>query len=90
MPARHQGVRNFFPLIFMLLIPVPLGLTFIPLGIEAWLSATGTARVPAYLVVGVAQAILSLWVYRLLVRPQGDLLHAREREILAIVAARAE
>lgn len=89
MPAPHQGVRSFYPLIFMLLIPLPVALTFIPLGVEALLSVTGTAQIPAYLVMGILQALVTVWVYRLMVRPQGELLQRREQEILEIVAARA-
>jgi hypothetical protein len=90
MPARHQGLRSFYPLIFMLLIPVPLGLTFLPLGVEALLSLTETSRFPAYLALGLVQALATVALYRVAVRWQGGLLQDREQEILEIVAARAE
>jgi hypothetical protein len=91
MPARHQGVRQFFPIVFMLVAPVPLALTLIPLGIEALLSAMNwLAWFPAFLVFGSIQAAASIWLYRLVLDWEGDLLQRREQEILDIVGSRAE
>jgi hypothetical protein len=91
MPARHQGIRSVYPLVFMVLVFLPLGLTLLPLGIEALLSATGSlAWFPAYLVFGVVQAALTVWVYRLVLDWEGGLLQRREQQILQIVGARAE
>jgi ABC-2 type transport system permease protein len=91
MPARHQGIRSVFPLVFMLVVSVALGITLIPLGIEALLAAVNWfAAFPAYLAFGVVQVIVTVWVYRLVVDWQGDLLQRREQQILEIVSSRAE
>jgi ABC-2 type transport system permease protein len=89
MPAPHQGLRGILPLLFMLGVSIPLGLTLFPLAIEALLRyANWFAWFPAYLVVGVVQAIVMLWVYRAGLDWEGRLLQRRERQILDIVAAR--
>jgi ABC-2 type transport system permease protein len=91
MPARHQGIRSLFPLVFMLVVSVALGITLIPLGIEAIFSAFNWfTGFPVYLAFGVVQVILTVWVYRLMLDWQGDLLQRRERHILEIVSSRAE
>jgi ABC-2 type transport system permease protein len=91
MPAGHQGIRGLLPLVFMVVIPLPLGLTLIPLGIEALLSAMGWfAWFPAYLVFGVVQVVGTVWLYRLALDWEGSLLQRREQRILEIVGSRAE
>jgi hypothetical protein len=91
MPAPHQGIRNLFPLLFVVLIPLPLGLTLLPLGIEGLLSLTGRlAGFSAYLVLGIAQAVVAVWLYRIAIEWQGRLLQRREQHILDVVASRAE
>jgi hypothetical protein len=90
MPAPHQGVRAFYPLAFMLLAPLPLGLTLIPLGFEALLTAMDWYTwFPAYLVLSIVQAAAAVWLYRVAVDWEGDLLQRREQRILDIVGARA-
>jgi hypothetical protein len=91
MPAPNQGIRQVFPLVFMMLIPIPLGLTLIPLGIESLLVFTGwLAWFPAYVVLGAVQAVVAIWVYRVALDWQGRLLHRRERDVLDVVASRVE
>jgi ABC-2 type transport system permease protein len=90
MPARHQGIRGFYPVIFMLGASLLLGFTFIPLGIEALLSLTSFAWFPAYLVLGLLQAIASIWLYRVVLEREGVMLQRQEQDILAIVGGRTE
>jgi ABC-2 type transport system permease protein len=91
MPAGHQGIRSFGPLLLMVVSPMLLGLTLMPLGIEALLSALNWfAWFPAYLVLGVVQVVVMIWLYRLVLDWEGGLLQRREPEILEIVGSRIE
>ena len=91
MPARHQGIRHLYSILFMLAMPVLVGLTLLPLGIELVLRLTDRyARFPSYLVLGSLQAIVIVWLYPRVLDRQGDLLQRREQQILEIVAARTE
>lgn len=91
MPAPHQGLRSIYPLLFMVAVTIPLSLTLLPLGIEALLVATDWyPSFPAHLIFGVVQAVVMLWLYRLVVGWEGDLLRRREQQILEIVGTKAE
>ena len=91
MPAPHQGLRSFFPLALMLVLPIPLSLTLIPLGLEALFRVMGWATAfPVYLLFGVAQAVGTVWVYNRLLDWEGDLLQRREQQILDVVGSRSE
>jgi hypothetical protein len=91
MPAPNQGIRSLYPVLFMLTVPVLLGLTLVPLGIEAIFRAMQWSPwFPAYLVFGVAQAALTIWVYSHVVEWEGRLLQRREQQILEIVGGRIE
>lgn len=64
--------------------------TLLPLGIEAALEWSGwRAGLPVYLALSIAQCAAIAFVYRALLRSQGDLLQARERRILEVVTDRA-
>jgi hypothetical protein len=91
MPAPHQGLRMLCPLAFMAIAPIPLGLTLIPLGIEALLSrVAGIAWFPAFLVFGAAQAAISVWLYARILDAEGRLLADREKRVLEVVGSQAE
>jgi hypothetical protein len=91
MPAGHQGIRSFGPLLLMMVAPALLGLTLGPLGIEALLSFLNCfARFPAYLVFGAAQTVVMVWLYCRVLDWEGDLLQRREPQILEIVGSRIE
>lgn len=63
--------------------------TLLPLGIEAALEWSGwRAGLPIYLALSVAQCAAIAFVYRALLKWQGDLLQARERRILEVVTDR--
>jgi ABC-2 type transport system permease protein len=91
MPAPNQGIRSFYPVIFMLLVSALLAVTLIPLGIEALFSVMNWyPGFPAYLVFGVIQAIVAVWLYRRVLDWEGGLLQRREQQILEVVGTRAE
>jgi ABC-2 type transport system permease protein len=91
MPAGHQGIRSFGPLLFMIGILVLLGLTLFPAGIEAVLVFMNRlVWFPAYLVFNVVQAVAVCWLYRRALDWEGELLQRREPRILEIVASRVE
>ena len=91
MPAPHQGLRSVYPLLFMLVAFLVMGLTLIPLGIEALFWAMNWfAWFPAYLVFGVVQVVVTVWLYRLVLDWEGGLLQRRELQILEIVGSRTE
>ena len=78
-------------MLFILVVPIPISLTLIPLGVEALLTLMKWAAwFPASLVLGVVQAAIVLWLYRLALNWQGDLLQRREQKILQIVGSKAE
>ena len=91
MPVPHQGARSFSHLLFMLLASAAVGLTLLPLAVEALLSYMNWfAWFPAYVVLGALQAVLMVLVYRRGLDWQGGLLQRREQRILEIVGTKAE
>lgn len=91
MPASHQGVRTLFQLVFMVAVPIPLGCTLLPLGIEALFSAAGWFEgYPVFLVLGILQTIFVWWLYRKIIDSQGILLQRNEQKILDVVSQKGE
>jgi ABC-2 type transport system permease protein len=90
-PAPHQGIRVLFQILFMFVVPVLIGLTLIPLGVEALFSFMKWAVwFPAFLVLGMVQAAIMLWLYRIALNWQGGLLQRHEQKILEIVGSKVE
>jgi ABC-2 type transport system permease protein len=90
-PASHQGMRVFFQMIFMLVVPVLIGFTLIPLGIEALFAfMKWTVGFPTFLVLGLVQSAVMLWLYPVALNWQGGLLQRHEQKILEIVSSKAE
>lgn len=91
MPASHQGVRTLFQLLFMVVVPIPLGCTLLPLGIEALFSAAGWLEgYPVFLTLGILQAVVVWWAYRKVIDAQGILLQKNEIKILEVVCQKGE
>jgi hypothetical protein len=90
MPARNQGVKMLYQLLFMTLIPMVLGITLLPLGVEALLEFLGDTALPAYLVLGILQAVLTVILYRIVLGWEGRLLQDREQRILEVVGSTGE
>jgi hypothetical protein len=91
-PAKPKGKAILIHLIFFFIVlPLSMGLTLIPLGIEFLLSWSGLLTgVPVYLLLTVAELAVLVFLYTAILSTQGRLLQAREQKILEIVAARAE
>jgi len=90
-PAPHQGIRVLFQMLFMLFVPVLIGFTLLPLGVEALFAFMKWAPwFPAFLVLGMAQVAAIFWLYRVTLNWQGGLLQRHEQKILEIVASKVE
>ena len=91
MPAPHQGFQTLCQMVFMLLLPIPIGLSLIPLGLEALLSSMGWITwFPVFLILNLVQTIFVMWVYRNSLKWQGILLQQNEQKILETVSAKGE
>jgi len=90
-PASHQGIRVLFQIAFMLVVPALIGFTLIPLGVEALFALMKWAVwFPAFLVLGMFQVAVMLWLYCVALNWQGGLLQRHEQKILEIVGSKAE
>lgn len=90
-PAPHQGTRIFFQMLFMMVVPILFSLTLIPLGVEALFAFMKWASwFPAFLVLGLAQAVVMLWLYPIALDSQGSLLQQHEKKILETVSSKVE
>jgi len=75
---------------FTFLFPLTQAPTVLPLGIEAALEWQGwTAGAPICLLLSLAECAAAVFIYRIVLNVQGDLLQAREQRILEIVTNRA-
>jgi ABC-2 type transport system permease protein len=99
MPTRAGSLKAVNPrwttillqLAFMLAFPIAMAPTLVPLAIEAVLPSGGwVSYVPVCLILSIAECALVIWLYRLLLTVQGDMLQAREKQILEVVTAKAE
>jgi ABC-2 type transport system permease protein len=91
MPAPHQGTGTIFQIVFMLVVPIPLACTLIPLGIESLFSFMGwAAGFPIFLILGAVQAVVVVWLYRRALGWQGRLLQRQEQKILEVVVMKGE
>jgi hypothetical protein len=73
-------------LLFMVLFPLAQIPTLLPLGIEAGAEQLGwTTHVPIFLLLSLVECAVIVWLYRLVLDWQGDLLQRREQRILEIV-----
>jgi ABC-2 type transport system permease protein len=91
MPVPNQGMRNFGHIALMLLSPLTLTLTLIPLGAEALFSYMNWfPGLPAYVVLGGFQLVVIVLLYRRIVDWEGGLLQRREQRILEIVGSKSE
>ncbi len=76
---------------FMFLFPLVQVPTLLPLGIEAGAQHLGWAspRMPIFLMLSLAECAAIVWIYRVLLDWQGNLLQSREQKILDAVTNRA-
>ncbi len=91
MPAQHQGLRMLFQVLFILVMPVPIGCTLIPLGVEAIFSYTGLlSGYPIFLILGIIQTAFILWLYGKSLGSLGILMQQHEQKILEVVSQKGD
>jgi hypothetical protein len=85
-PAQPKGMAIVIHLLFFFFVmPIAMGLTLIPLGIEYFVP-----DLPVYLVLTLAECAVVIYLYLQILNVQGTLLQRRELKILEIVAAKVE
>jgi hypothetical protein len=73
------------------LLPLALGPTLLPLGVELLLADLGWVQgVPVCLALSLVELAAVGFVYRLVLAWEGRLLHAREQKLIEVVTARAQ
>ena len=90
-PAKPKAMVILIHMAFMLVFPLTMAPTLIPLGIEFLLTWTNTfAWFPAYLIFTIAEVALVVWLYVEVLESQGRMLERREQKILEVVTAKVE
>ena len=91
MPLPGQGAKTILTMLMGIVFSIPLTAVLIPLGVEYAMHALDWhAWFPAFLVLSLVQAGVSLWLYVALLRSQGDLLQRREQQILEVVTQKVD
>jgi hypothetical protein len=91
MPLPGQGAKTILTMVMGLVLSIPLTAVLIPLGVEYAMHALDWyAWFPAFLVLSLVQAGVTLWLYLTLLRSQGDLLQRRELQILDVVTQKVD
>ncbi len=90
-PANPRALPILLQFGFILLLPVVVGASLLPLGVEALLESAGVmVGMPTCLVLALLECSVVVLLYRLVLTWQGTWLQARERRILELVTAKAE
>jgi hypothetical protein len=90
-PVKPKAKTLLIHLAFMLVFPIALAATLIPLGIEFMLTWTGTfSWFPAYLLFTVIETALVIWLYVEMLDVEGRLLERREQKVLEAVTVKVE
>jgi hypothetical protein len=85
-PMRPKGMAMLIQIVFaFILMPIALGLSLIPLGIEYFFPS-----LPVYLLLTLVSLATVAYFYFYVLDIQGRILHQREQEILLTVAAKVE
>jgi hypothetical protein len=85
-PIRPKGMAVLVHLLFFFFVmPIAMGLTLIPLGLEYF-----APDLPVYLVLTIAESVVIAYLYFRILGVQGSLLQKREQKILEVVAAKVE
>jgi ABC-2 type transport system permease protein len=86
-----RGIPLLLHILLAFLFPLVLAPLALPLGIEYLVEwQTGQKGLPVYLVLSLLEFAVVVIVYRLVLGWQGELLQAREKKILKVVAEKAE
>ncbi len=89
--AKPKGFTILLYLAFMLVFPVAMLPTMLPLGIDALLHEFGYwENVPIGLVLTLLELVGLWFLYRLALQWQGTVLQSREQAILQVVALKSE
>jgi ABC-2 type transport system permease protein len=90
-PVKPKAKVILIHMAFMLVFPITLAATLIPLGIEFILTWTGTLSwAPAYLVFTLIETALVIWLYIEMLEVEGRLLERRELRVLEAVTTKVE
>lgn len=90
-PASHQGFQTLLQMIFMVVVPIPMSVTLIPVGLEAlYVLMNPGIWFPVSLVFSAIEVIVVVRIYRALIQRQGILLQRREQKILEVVSTKGE
>src|SRR5262249_48418103 len=90
-PTHYKGLHLLLHLTFVLVFPMVLMPVLLPVGIALALQALEWMEwAPVCLVLSLAECVGIVYLYRLVLTWQGDLLQAREQRILEVVTSKAE
>src|SRR5205823_6232141 len=90
-PMNPKALPVLLHIATALLSPLVLVPALAPLGVELLVEElAGRGWVPVCLILSLLECVAMIFLYRLVVGWQGELLQARERKILEVVTARAE
>jgi hypothetical protein len=90
-PRNPKLIPILFQMAFLFLLPLIFGPVLLPLGVELIAGAFGwMPGVPICLILSAVECVAVVYLYRFILFWQGKLLQARERQILEVVASRAE
>jgi hypothetical protein len=85
-PAKPTLKAVLIQLASMMLFPLALLPTLVPLGLDLLLDHFGwRGVVPIYLILSVLELVIGIWIYKRVVSAQGRLLLRREKQILDAV-----
>jgi ABC-2 type transport system permease protein len=87
-PVNPRWTTILLQVAFTVAFPIALSPALLPLAIEALLP--GLSAIPVCLILSLAECALVVWLYRVLLTVQGDMLQSREKQILEVVTAKAE
>jgi ABC-2 type transport system permease protein len=90
-PVRPKGVMTLIQIGYVIVLPVVLGGTLVPLGLEVVFNWLGWLTwVPVYLISVVVESMVVLFLYKAILQWQGNVLQRREQRILEMVTAKIE
>jgi ABC-2 type transport system permease protein len=90
-PANPRLIPILFQMGLTMLLPLLLAPTLLPLGLEFALAELGWVQgIPLHLLLSLLECALVVYLYRLLLGWEGELLYAREQKILETVVTKAE
>jgi hypothetical protein len=89
-PANPRLIPVVFQIAFVFVFPPILGLTLLPLGLEALLAEAGLEGVPVCLALSLLLTVGVVFLYRLGMAALGRLLQQREQRVLEAVTSKSE